>query len=290
MANMTRRRPKWRTIRVLSFNTHVGLAIPAITWLLARTGRVHIVLVQEASRPPARKALRRTLPSSTWRTRGPGESDPLVGTFVLGRRKRFQILSGVNERISDAQPLVDGKAMYPQRNLIAALFHDKLTGWEIDASSVHTWHMKGRELDGDGPVARGHRLQVDVYAKHHALSSREVGTRAAAEGFNRSRPATDEEVRVTRRRQIRVPFRTADHPAILVTLRVKELTDEEHGRIQLCGGDWNEDPLWPSGKALVRPAMEKAGLRPAAILAATGDRGAHRDETLVGARIGGRRD
>ena len=218
----------------------------------------------------------------------PGDADPLVGTYVLRRRARFPRTGETNDRISDAQPLVDGLARYPQRNLVAGLFIDRRTGWEIDASSVHTWHMVGRELDGDGVIARGHRQQIDAYAKHHATSSRAVGTRAAAEGFNRSVNAVGNVVRVLTRRVIRVPFRTADHPAVLVTLEVRELAPIQHGRIQVSGGDWNEDPLQSHAPANVRPTMERAGLKPAAVLAAHGDREARLDEVFIGARIGGR--
>lgn len=163
---MSRRR--YARLRVLSFNVHVGLAIPAIGWLLARLPMVHVVAIQEAQRPWAKRALLKSFPEKRWHCVGPdvGAANK-VGTFVFARRKRFALQQAFNRKLMDG--LDDG--MFPQRNLVAAELVDRITGRVVDVSSVHTWHMKGRELGGPGDQARGHDAQVKAYADHHTASA-----------------------------------------------------------------------------------------------------------------------
>lgn len=192
-------------LRLLSFNVHVGTAIPALAWLLAHLPVVHIVAVQEASRPRARRALFVLFPSRYWHRFGPDVDDaPLVGTYVFARRRRFRRLAETSQRISQSQPKVDGKDMFPRRDLVGGILEDKRTGRTVDVTSAHTWHMVGRRLGDSGVIARGHTEQVRAYASHHRSSARtrpgslQVSGGDWNEDVDGSTPRGEERLRVRR--------------------------------------------------------------------------------------------
>lgn len=144
----------------------------------------------------------------------------------------------------------------------SAMLVDTRTGWEIDVSSGLI-------------TTKSHERHVDAHAAHHARSSREVGIMAGTTGHRRSRDAIGPAAVVIRR---------IDRGAQLtIDLEIRTLSDEMHGRIQICGGDWG---LYH--RQDTAPVMARALLRPAAELARRGDRAASNHEFYIGARIGGR--
>lgn len=251
-------------IRVLTINVHVGLVIfaGALAWVLARTPGVHIVLVQEASRPRPRRALLKTFKGKKWHRVGPGVSEGgLVGTYVFLKKARFQLLDEVNRPISDYV-----SNMHPARELTAAVALDKRTGRRVVVSSVHTWHIVGRVLGAKGPISEGHIAQVRATAEFHRdqLEAYPQSVQIAGGDFNErlSKPAQGKRelsalylmrkiaqmvpafkrtqtgsrqvgvddvfvhlkpwVQVKRRKYIKIPFKVADHPAILVVLAIEK--------------------------------------------------------------------
>jgi hypothetical protein len=242
-------------LRVLLFNVHAGQAIyaGALSWLLRFTPGVHLILIQEAQSPKARKALLKKFPASKWHRIGPRISEPgLVGTYVFARKRRFDLLNRTRQKISEGL-----SGMHPRRDLVGAVLRDKKTGRTISATSVHLWHIRGYDLHGKSSVAAEHRYQGRTVANHHAAGNYDlelaggdwnedldgmvtpvsvrtvllnvagmVPTYLLAGEGTRTANLDDLFVRprqfltVASRRRIKVPFRLADHPAILVNLKI----------------------------------------------------------------------
>lgn len=248
-------------IRTVSVNVHVGLGIFAgvFPWLFARIPFIHVVFVQEASRPPARRALLRAFPSKKWYRVGPGDetSDPLVGTYLFLRRRRFTLIGRFNEPISKARPPVKGKMPFPQRNLVSVIAVDKKTSRPLIATSVHNWHIVGRSLGDGTAVSRGHARQTRAVAEFHEEHWIDGAVSAASgdwnESIGRDFPHPESAVRqmesrahmhpaggtkahldemFVRRapylkipvwRYISVPLKAMDHPVLYVVLEVDPL-------------------------------------------------------------------
>lgn len=165
---MTGKKKSTRKLRVLTFNTHVGLAlfVGAIAWLLARIPGVHLVALQEVQSPRARKAARRIFNEKKWHAAMPvGDR---VGVVCFAKKKRFRLDHKTEHNIS-----ADAGRMFPQRDLIGLTLFDKQTKRRVDFTSIHTWHIVGKRLDQAHPMVYGHIKQVRTHAIHHQISGQE---------------------------------------------------------------------------------------------------------------------
>lgn len=254
---MSRREQRPRRVRVLTFNVHVGRAVVALVWLLARLPGVHIVCIQEAQRAGARRAVRRALPGRRWIE--VSSDTAMVGTMIFARTPRFQLVK------PSIAPLTRGvSGVHPVRELVAAALYDRVTRRIVDVTSVHTWAMAGGLARAKRKIRRGHVAQVRAFAAHHAaqpdehvqisagdfnenlsadppkkydaVSARALMRRAGLEPAARLTRRGDRHlhyddvfvapaphVHVRRRRVIRPPHRQADHPAVLAVLDITPL-------------------------------------------------------------------
>lgn len=254
-------RRRWRTrpraVRVATFNVHVGRAVVALAWLVARFPGIHIVCVQEAQRADARRDVRRVLSARRWLE--VSSDTAMVGTMIFARTPRFQL---VKPSIAPLSRGVSG--VHPVRELVAAALFDTLTRRVFDVASVHTWAMAGGLAKARRKIRNGHVRQVRAIAAHHAaqpddhvqiaagdfnenlsadppkkyadVSARTLMGRAGLVPTSRLARRGDTElhydevftkpaphVHVRSRRVIRPPHRQADHPAVLVTFDITPL-------------------------------------------------------------------
>lgn len=235
----------------------------ALAWVLARTPGVHVVLVQEASRARPRHALLRTFKGKNWHRVGPGVNEAgLVGTYIFLKKSRFKLLDETYDHVSDfvsnmhpTRKLVAAKALDKRtgRILDISCVHTwhivgRTLGAKGSISEGHIaqvcahaeYHRASYEANPGSVQAAGgdwnERLnrpaqgRVDLSAIYlmRKVAKMVPAYRRTLKGSKKVslddvfvRPAPY--VTVLRRRHIKIPFKVADHPAILVILGVRKL-------------------------------------------------------------------
>lgn len=163
-------------IRVLTFNTHVGLATEALRTLMREFPQCDIVCIQEAQSRAAKRRVRRVLRPLKWRRAGAPNGNP-AGTIVFVRRRRFTFVKSYNVKVTDG-PAAGGN---PVRYLSGGVFVHKKTGRTVDVTSVHTWAMGKGLARAAAWVRNGHVDQVRAVARQHATRDPELLSIAAGD-------------------------------------------------------------------------------------------------------------
>lgn len=240
---------RWIPLRVLTFNTHVGLAVTAgaLNWLLKQIAFPHLVFLQEV-KPRAVKRLGRIYPTRNWGHVKRGTQ------YTVYKKSRFTLLWVDNEVITFGEK--------HRRDRLVLGLYDKRANRLVVACNAHTAPMGKGLVGANARQRRIHMEQTQAYADRMAqvpegavaiaggdwnedldleYTDLKWHRRSALGRLGRAgmvpvykllngwvrfddiflRP--ERYIRPKKRRVVHVPFKVVDHKAIFVAMKVRRL-------------------------------------------------------------------
>ena len=157
-------------LRILTYNTHVGVTIPGAVRHLLDTLAPHLVVLQEVQSPLARQRAGLLFSSQVWSsvgTRPASTGRGSAGTLIFGRRS---VLNKVGESNDLITPFHD--RFHPERRCTTGQFQHRPSGQVLDIGAVHLWTLKNSSIDPAVPA--GHLAQLRAHADS-AVRARRAG-------------------------------------------------------------------------------------------------------------------
>jgi hypothetical protein len=147
-------------LRILNYNTHVGVTIRGALRFLLDTHDPHLVVLQEVQSPRARLAARVVLPPHIWSavgTRPASTGRGSAGTLLFARRSALELAGSSNELVT---PFRD--RFHPERRCTTGRYVHRATGQVLDIGAVHLWTLAGSAA---APAIRAaHLTQLRAHA------------------------------------------------------------------------------------------------------------------------------
>jgi hypothetical protein len=140
-------------LRILNYNTHVGVTLRGAVRFLLDTQDPHLVVLQEVQSPRARLAARRVFLPHLWLaagTRPASMGRGSAGTLIFARRSVFRLIASSNDLIT---PFRD--SFHPERRCTTAQYLHRPTEQILDIGAVHLWTLKNASTF---PVVRTEHL------------------------------------------------------------------------------------------------------------------------------------
>jgi endonuclease/exonuclease/phosphatase family metal-dependent hydrolase len=132
-------------LRILTYNTHVGVTIPAAVRHLLDTLAPHLVVLQEVQSPLARQRAGVLFSSQVWSSVGTQPASTgrgSSGTLIFGRRSVLEKVGESNDLIT---PFHD--RFHPERRCTTGQFQHRPSGQVLDIGAVHLWTLKDSSID-----------------------------------------------------------------------------------------------------------------------------------------------
>lgn len=154
------------TLRILTYNTHVGLTLRGAVRFLLDTEKPDLVALQEVQSPRARLVARVVFPAHVWSavgTRPASTGRGSAGAMILARRSSLQLLGSSNDLVTPSRD-----RFHPERRCTTGRYLHRATGRVLDVGAVHLWTLAGSAAAPG--IRAGHLDQL----RSHAESARQA--------------------------------------------------------------------------------------------------------------------